>query len=609
LSGGNGQQPFTYSIDGTNFQTGNVFNGLAAGNYDIIMKDANGATLHVESVVQNGCPSVSATATLADCGSANGTISATGSGGTAPYQFSRDGINFQSSGFFPGLAANTYTITVRDNAGYKGTITVTVADDCVSLQVSSVTATCGNANGSITAQASDGTAPYQYSKDGINFQATGFFPAVAGGMYTITVHDADGAVAMTPIVVGDTPAPQVSTDVSAASCLNDDGNILVSVTGGVAPYQYSIGSGAFGNSGAFGGLVSGAQTVTVRDANGCVTPATAMVPLDNNLNLVASAGATICQGTAAALSVSSNAESFSWTPADGLSNAGIADPAVRPEETTIYSVTASLGVCSVTGSVTITVMPAPVADAGTPVSICYGKSVQLQGSGGIQYQWTPATYLDNPSIADPTVGQPAGTMTYSLTVVDGNGCSSVQPAAVVVTVTPPPKVFAGDDTAVLINQPLALHALDVNNSGFTQYQWAPAQGLSDPSGQDPVAQITGNIVYAVTATTMDGCVGTDSITIQAFAFSDIIVPGAFSPNNDGHNDVLRAIPIGIRDFRYFTVFDRWGQRVFYTTNAASGWDGAVGGKIQGTGGYVWMAMGLDFQGRVVERKGTVILVR
>ena len=74
-------------------------------------------------------------------------------------------------------------------------------------------------------------------------------------------------------------------------------------------------------------------------------------------------------------------------------------------------------------------------------------------------------------------------------------------------------VFAGNDTAVLIGQSLQLNAVDVDNSGFTFYQWSPPMGLNDPSIRNPVAQITGNITYFVTATTADGCVGTDSIVI------------------------------------------------------------------------------------------------
>ena len=76
-------------------------------------------------------------------------------------------------------------------------------------------------------------------------------------------------------------------------------------------------------------------------------------------------------------------------------------------------------------------------------------------------------------------------------------------------------VFAGDDTSILIGQTLQLNAVDVNNSGFTSYQWSPATGLDNPGIQDPIATITADITYTVTATTPQGCAGTDTITIKA----------------------------------------------------------------------------------------------
>jgi gliding motility-associated-like protein len=91
--------------------------------------------------------------------------------------------------------------------------------------------------------------------------------------------------------------------------------------------------------------------------------------------------------------------------------------------------------------------------------------------------------------------------------------------------------------------------------------------------------------------------------------SDIAVPNAFTPNGDGHNDVLRVHLIGIKDFKYFRVFNRWGQQVFFSSDPGAAWDGTVAGQVQPLGTYVWMALGLDFSGRAVAREGTVILVR
>jgi len=257
----------------------------------------------------------------------------------------------------------------------------------------------------------------------------------------------------------------------------------------------------------------------------------------------------------------------------------------------------------------VTVLPAPVATAGISDTICPGKSVQLQGSGGGQYQWSPATYLSDSTSADPTVEQPESTVAYHLTVTDANGCSSVNPAITTVVVTPPPKVFAGDDTSVVIGQPLQLNAVDVDSSGFTSYAWSPAQGLSDPNIADPTTVVTAEITYTVVATTPSGCSATGTIVIEAVTTIDIIVPNAFTPNNDGHNDILKVITFGIQSLKYFRVYNRWGQLVFNSSNEGVGWNGSISGQPAPTGAYVWMAAGVDYQGRPMQKEGTVLLIR
>ena len=64
-----------------------------------------------------------------------------------------------------------------------------------------------------------------------------------------------------------------------------------------------------------------------------------------------------------------------------------------------------------------------------------------------------------------------------------------------------------------------------------------------------------------------------SVTIKIYSTIDIIVPNGFTPNGDGHNDILRVNLFGIRDFEYFTVFNRWGQRIFYTSDPGKGGTG------------------------------------
>src|SRR5690606_10458157 len=115
--------------------------------------------------------------------------------GTAPYEYSLDGINFQSSNIINGLAAGSHNITVRDANGCTGVITGTVTDGTVldADAVAAPTACPGVDNGSITVTVNNGSAPYQYSIDGgTTFQPAANFTGLAPGTYTITVSDANG---------------------------------------------------------------------------------------------------------------------------------------------------------------------------------------------------------------------------------------------------------------------------------------------------------------------------------------------------------------------------------------------------------------------------------
>jgi gliding motility-associated-like protein len=195
-------------------------------------------------------------------------------------------------------------------------------------------------------------------------------------------------------------------------------------------------------------------------------------------------------------------------------------------------------------------------------------------------------------------------------VVDGNGCVSLKKDTVYITVTKPAVVFAGRDTTVAVGQPLHLAVTDVNNIGFNQYEWIPAYGLNNAHIGTPTAILDKSITYTVIAKNAIGCQGTDNINITVFVGPEIYVPNAFSPNGDNLNDILKAITAGIRYFHYFRIYNRWGNLVFSTTDQSIGWDGTFKSAAQTSGTtFVWIAAGEDYRGNLVQRKGTVILIK
>ncbi|HYJ64167.1 MAG TPA: gliding motility-associated C-terminal domain-containing protein [Parafilimonas sp.] len=195
---------------------------------------------------------------------------------------------------------------------------------------------------------------------------------------------------------------------------------------------------------------------------------------------------------------------------------------------------------------------------------------------------------------------------HFITVKDSSGCTSS--ANISIPLKDNSKLFAGNDTNAVINYPLQLNAIDINNSGFIHYTWSPPTGLNDPAIANPVATLNNNTTYTVTASNAIGCKASDVIKIEAYIGPEIYVPTAFTPNHDGLNDKLNPIPVGIKKFLFFEIYSRWGEMVFYTTNANKAWDGTIQGVkiIQGT--YVWFAQGYDVAGKLVKRKGTVTLI-
>jgi large repetitive protein len=276
-SGGTGS--YQYSIDGVNFQAGGTFGPpLAAGDYTIVIRDSNGCTFNVPvSLTEPPALSlvVDSQANVSCNGGADGSVTANASGGAGSYQYSLNGIDYQVQPTFSGLSAGNYTITVRDENGCTATSGVTITQPpLLTGSISSQTnVSCnGLADGSVTIAASGGTAPYQYSRNGVDFQAGSTFSNLAAGNYTITIKDSNGCTVAVPVAITQPAAlsAAVQSQTSVTCHGGADGSVTVVATGGTTPYGYSIDGAVFQPSATFEGVSAGAYTVTVRDAAGCI---------------------------------------------------------------------------------------------------------------------------------------------------------------------------------------------------------------------------------------------------------------------------------------------------------------------------------------------------
>ncbi len=164
--------------------------------------------------------------------------------------------------------------------------------------------------------------------------------------------------------------------------------------------------------------------------------------------------------------------------------------------------------------------------------------------------------------------------------------------------------FAGRDTITTRGEPVKL-----NGTGGLNYEWTPAIGLSNPFIANPVATYDQDVLYTLHAISKEGCDSYDDIFIKRYKGPALYVPTAFTPNNDGTNDILKVFPVGIEKFGSFSVYDRNGIRVFYTTDYRRGWDGTIKGREAESGTYVFIANGTNYLGKYMEEKGSVVLIR
>ncbi|HEU4574252.1 MAG TPA: PKD domain-containing protein [Chitinophagaceae bacterium] len=344
------------------------------------------------------------------------------------------------------------------------------------------------------------------------------------------------------------------------------------------------------------------------DEQGCKNRDSVLVRVVDHVTLKALGDTTICLGDPAQLGVASDGLQYQWTPAQYLNDPALASPVAVPPGTTNFQVTATIGSCSASDNVLIKTVPYPIARAGNDTIICYNTTAQLQGSYvGSSFAWSPAATLKNPQTINP-VADPLNSTVYILTVYDTIGCPKPGRDTVIVTVLPKVNAFAGNDTSVVIGQPLQLNA-----TGGVSYLWSPPTGLSASNIPNPVGVYTNNfdsIRYKVLVADQAGCLDSASVLVKIFFVEpQVFVPTAFTPNADGLNDILKPIPVGIKQIDYFRIYNRWGQLVFSTNSYVQGWDGTIGGKPQGTNTFVWIVHAIDYTGKPFFRKGTVTLIR
>lgn len=299
--------------------------------------------------------------------------------------------------------------------------------------------------------------------------------------------------------------------------------------------------------------------------------------------------------------------SYQWQPSLGLNNPYISNPFATPSVSTTYVVTARHQGGGCLSRDTVVVQASSI-----------GNTMQLQGknmfcsvsSDSAVLRVGPATeinwYQNDKEMEGEhgSVLQVRASGDYFAELVNEDGCRNRTRTETIYIEDPRPGTRYPVAYAVE-NLPLPLQARDFG----TYYEWTPPTYLSDPEIAAPEFTGSREQLYMIDITSKAGCLTVDTLLVRTVKNVDIQVPTAFTPNGDGLNDYLSPVLMGVKQLKYFRVYNRWGQLLYESAMEKPGWDGRLRGVPQPTGVVVWVAEGVGVDGRSYVKKGTSALIR
>ena len=602
--------------------TANI-SGLAAGTYVVVVTDGNGCHDTSSTVVAE--PSILYTSdaiTNVSCfGDSDGAILVVGYGGTLPYSYSWS--TGQSTPNVGHLTGGTYLVTLTDANGCTVASGYPVAEPAqLAGTIITGNVTCfGGSNGTALDSVGGGTRPYQYLWN--DFATDSARTALNAGRYVVLVTDAHGCHIYDSTFISQPSEIQISGAVVNAACYNaSTGAVTLTVTGGTPGYNYFWTTSATTQN--INNVTSGVYTVTVIDASLCSVTDSFDITQPLQIFVSTLSDKPGCyNGTNG--SVSAIAEqgvppyTYQWntTPVQATNTAsGIG------AGNYVVTVTDSKG-CSVTATQALTQPDSISVTSNVTAAHCFntasGEVIANANGGSGPYIYQLNGILQT---SDTFAGLLPGN--YIVLVTDRNGCDGEG----AFTVHAPGQISVSlsvTDQIILTGMRTQLVANATSDTTIIHYFWSPltldSAEVFDFSGcgdsldcSTPYVMPPFTNVFTVTVENADSCFASDTVTVIVNPNRVEFIPTAFTPNGDGLNDRFTFDILGASEVEV-TVFDRWGERIYYnpaqtngvsTTNA---WDGTKGGKPLPEDTYVYQFRITYFNGKVENKAGTITLMR
>jgi gliding motility-associated-like protein len=614
VSGSSGVSPYQYAVGAGAYSSSGVFTPLPAGTYTFHIKDANNC---IKDTIITVVDSLNVVGTVAVTNvlclnQSNGSFTVTGSGGTNPYTYAIGSAAYSSANTFGSLTAGSYILHIKDNNGCikDTTVTITQPTAVAANFIINQPSCFAGTDGSITVIGSGGTPGYNYAIGVGPYAAANFFSNLAAGTYTIHIKDNNNCIKDTAVSVGQPTPLSVSVIPANLKCNGDNsGIIIVGAAGGTSPYSYAVDAGPFQASNTLSSLSAGVHIVHLKDNNGCTkdTSITLSEPpvlnfgpfqiitptcegfTDGSITISATGGTSPYQ-------YSGNGTTYTSNPGFGQLSEGTYTFYIRDNNNCIQDTTINL----------IGYPHISIAGIEIKAVSCYKYSdgeITVIASGGNP----PLTYsVDNKPATLNNQFSGLSSMNHFIEVVDEKGCKK--------------------DTTVFLPSPDSLHintivtnndCIGLNEEGsikaeitggtpaFT-YTWS-----TNPPQSTETAVKLDNGKYMVWVSDSHNCKDSAIAEITYDDCCNVFVPTAFTPNNDGRNDGIRVRFKGDMELEQFSIYNRFGQRVFHSGSIDQLWDGTFNGVPQEIGSYYYYLKVLcgNKKEKTKEFKGDITLIR
>lgn len=603
------------------------------GIYTVTVTDINGCfATATTTVVINPLPTPTANNTGPYCVGANIQLnSPTGSGTddwTGPSAYAQNDVQNPTIVSATAVMAGVYTVSVTDANGCNATATTTVVINALPTPLAGNTGPyCDGATMDLT---SSGGVDYDWTGPGgfalANTQ-NGSIPGVNPGMsgtYTVSVTDANGCNSMTTTVVTINGLPTAVAGNNTPICEFQDLNLT---SGGGVNYDWS-GPGAYSVTNTQNPTivsapmsVAGIYTVTVTDANGCVSTATTDVVINPNLVFTAGSNSAICSGTQLDLNAQNiPGANYNWAGPNGFTAVNNQNPSI-PGATVlasgIYTVLATNAAgCTGTATVNVLVNPLPTpVFAGDILSgcapLCVNFTDQSIGNGGTisSWSWDVETQTNSTTQNVNYCFMNPGIYDATLTVTTTDGCSASLTVPNYITVNSNPVAeFMFTPQEIDESDPQVTFAS--TSSGATSWLWDFGDGGNSVL-ENPIHNYadTGTFCILLTVANNAGCIDTALGCLHISPVFSLFIPNAFTVNDDGLNETWNIYGRGIKTVSV-RIFDRWGEEIYYFDTLDKGWPGTKqNGQECKQDVYVYRIEVVDGKNDFHEFMGSVTLIK